>query len=193
MTDTSDILAERFQIAESIDSMNDYSERSDYVEALSGGNPTIADGCGRLWDVMHMSIADMRSVTGLSQEAFGNASMIPRRTIQNWETGTRCPGIARVHVADCCNLLPIGGSRRSLEWRIDFAAATKNSNSAGEWLDWWRAPLADIRAARLLTQSDLAKLLLCRKRAVQRWESGDRHFPEYARLYLLESFSMIDF
>lgn len=32
MTDTSDILAERFQIAESIESMNDYSERSDYKE-----------------------------------------------------------------------------------------------------------------------------------------------------------------
>lgn len=30
MTDTSDILAERFQIAESIDAMNDYSDRSDY-------------------------------------------------------------------------------------------------------------------------------------------------------------------
>mgnify|MGYP001038097673 CR=1 FL=1 len=32
MTDTSDILAERFQIAESIDAMNDYSDRSDYKE-----------------------------------------------------------------------------------------------------------------------------------------------------------------
>ena len=32
MTDRSNILAERFQIAESVESMNDYSERSDYKE-----------------------------------------------------------------------------------------------------------------------------------------------------------------
>ncbi|WP_455057835.1 helix-turn-helix domain-containing protein [Jutongia sp.] len=39
-----------------------------------------------------MTIKEIRDITGLSQVEFGKKYDIPRRTIQNWETGERqCP------------------------------------------------------------------------------------------------------
>lgn len=39
-----------------------------------------------------MTIKEIRSITGLSQTAFGERYHIPMRTIQNWEGGQReCP------------------------------------------------------------------------------------------------------
>lgn len=35
-----------------------------------------------------MDIKKLRQLTGLSQQAFGDYLGIPRRTIQNWESGT---------------------------------------------------------------------------------------------------------
>ncbi len=34
-----------------------------------------------------MTIKELREQTGLSQKAFGEYFGIPRRTVQNWETG----------------------------------------------------------------------------------------------------------
>lgn len=36
-------------------------------------------------------IRAIRATTGLSQQAFGDLYGIPKRTVQNWETGTRDP------------------------------------------------------------------------------------------------------
>lgn len=39
-----------------------------------------------------MTIKELRKMTGLTQEKFGEYFGIPRRTIQNWELGMReCP------------------------------------------------------------------------------------------------------
>ena len=38
-------------------------------------------------DMAHRGIKAIRAVTGLSQQAFGEAYGIPRRSIQNWESG----------------------------------------------------------------------------------------------------------
>lgn len=36
-------------------------------------------------------IRAIRARTGLSQEAFARVYEIPKRTVENWEAGTRCP------------------------------------------------------------------------------------------------------
>ena len=39
-----------------------------------------------------MTIRELRDLTGLSQAAFAAALNIPKRTIENWESGARqCP------------------------------------------------------------------------------------------------------
>ena len=38
-----------------------------------------------------MTIKEIRSLTGLSQQKFGDKYGIPRRTIQNWEGGINDP------------------------------------------------------------------------------------------------------
>lgn len=43
------------------------------------------------------TIKEIRSITGLSQTAFGERYHIPMRTIQNWEGGQReCPEYVRL-------------------------------------------------------------------------------------------------
>lgn len=37
------------------------------------------------------SIKAIRATTGMSQQAFADALGIPKRTIENWETGSRIP------------------------------------------------------------------------------------------------------
>lgn len=43
---------------------------------------------GAIWNAAHLSIRDIRAETGLSQVKFGEAFAIPRRSIENWESGT---------------------------------------------------------------------------------------------------------
>ena len=38
-----------------------------------------------------MNIKELRKLTGLSQEKFSSLYGIPKRTIENWETGKRNP------------------------------------------------------------------------------------------------------
>ena len=39
-----------------------------------------------------MTIKEMRTATGLTQKAFSEKYHIPKRTLENWEGGTRKPG-----------------------------------------------------------------------------------------------------
>ena len=38
-----------------------------------------------------MTIKELRSITGLSQQAFSDKYNIPKRSIENWESGKRTP------------------------------------------------------------------------------------------------------
>ena len=38
-----------------------------------------------------MSVRQLRSITGLSQKSFGEKYHIPKRTVENWESGSRKP------------------------------------------------------------------------------------------------------
>ena len=58
------------------------------------------DAIESIWDAAHLTIRDIRAKTGLSQAAFGERYCIPRRTVENWESGTRsCPPYVRLLLA----------------------------------------------------------------------------------------------
>lgn len=46
--------------------------------------------CASIWDIAHLTVADVRSHTGLTQAAFSTRFCIPLRTLQNWEYRS-CP------------------------------------------------------------------------------------------------------
>lgn len=89
-----------------------YADRDSYVSdlALSSiwGDAEDAevpadrlDTLGSIWDAAHMSIKDIRTVSGLSRTAFAERLCIPYRTVQDWELGTRaCPGYLRLLIAE---------------------------------------------------------------------------------------------
>ena len=58
----------------------------------------LADLCGKVWDLAHLTVSDIRAHTGLTQAAFSERFLIPYRTLQNWEapiTPSSCsPGCA---------------------------------------------------------------------------------------------------
>ena len=50
--------------------------------------------CGRIWDLAHLTIRDIREHLGLSQVAFAVRFCIPRRTVEGWEAkGSAAPYI----------------------------------------------------------------------------------------------------
>lgn len=46
--------------------------------------------CASIWDIAHLTVADVRAHTGLTQAAFATRFCIPLRTLQNWEYRS-CP------------------------------------------------------------------------------------------------------
>lgn len=60
---------------------------------------------GQLWDAAHLTIRDIRAHTGLSQAAFAVRYCIPRRTVENWESGDRqCVDYVRLLLAEAVGL-----------------------------------------------------------------------------------------
>ena len=60
---------------------------------------------GQLWDTAHLTIQDIRAHTGLSQAAFAVRYCIPRRTVENWESGDRqCADYVRLLLAEAVGL-----------------------------------------------------------------------------------------
>lgn len=70
----------------------------------------IADQIGMIWDAYHMSVKELRATTGLSQAAFADRFLVPRRTVESWEStsssGRECPFYTRMMIADLLGLLP---------------------------------------------------------------------------------------
>lgn len=54
-------------------------------------DPLLIDQLGRIWDVAHMRVKDMRMMTGLTQAAFSAHFCIPKRTLEDWERALRNP------------------------------------------------------------------------------------------------------
>lgn len=60
---------------------------------------------GQLWDAAHLTVKEIRAATGLSQAAFAQRFCIPRRTVENWESGTNtCPVYVRLLLAQAVGL-----------------------------------------------------------------------------------------
>lgn len=63
------------------------------------------EALGQLWDAAHLTIRDIRAHTGLSQAAFAVRYCIPRRTVENWESGDRqCPDYLRLLLSQTVGL-----------------------------------------------------------------------------------------
>lgn len=67
--------------------------------------PERVDIVGAVWDVAHLTIRDIRQHTGLSQVKFALHYCIPRRTLEDWESGERgCPDYLRLLLAQSVGL-----------------------------------------------------------------------------------------
>lgn len=61
-----------------------------------------------IWEISHMSIADVISASGLSQTAFARRFLIPLRTVQAWALGEReCPIYTKLMIADLLGLITV--------------------------------------------------------------------------------------
>lgn len=60
--------------------------------------------CEHIWIIAHMSVADIRHTTGLSQAQFAEAFCIPRHTVINWEHRGGCADYVRLMLARLCGL-----------------------------------------------------------------------------------------
>lgn len=60
----------------------------------------------RIWEMAHLSMKELISLTGLSQTAFAKGTGIPLRTVQNWYCGIReCPSYVRFLLAEHYKIL----------------------------------------------------------------------------------------
>lgn len=81
--------------------VSDWALSSIWEDAEGDGITTsrIAD-LEELWDVAHATVRDIREHTGLTQAAFAVKYCIPKRSVENWESGSRsCPDYVRLLLA----------------------------------------------------------------------------------------------
>lgn len=101
----------------SVSEIAHYSDRCSYVSDLSlssiwgddTGRPETVEALGAVWDAYFMSVKELRATAGLSQAAFARSFLIPRRTLENWESAkvsNECPLYIRMLIADSLGLLP---------------------------------------------------------------------------------------
>lgn len=73
---------------------------SDWALSTIWGEDDTADGdelinrtalMGRVWDIAHLTTADIRRYLGLSQSEFAMRFCIPRKTVINWEHRDSAP------------------------------------------------------------------------------------------------------
>lgn len=64
------------------------------------------DVLGRIWDVAHMTVQEMRVASGLTQAAFAAHICAPKRTVEDWCSGKRTPpSYVRLLVAESMGLI----------------------------------------------------------------------------------------
>lgn len=85
--------------------VSDWALSSIWEDAPEGDALTDrAKQCGRVWDLAHMSVADIRHAADLTQAAFAEQFCIPLRTLQNWEMRGGCAPYIRLMFARLCGL-----------------------------------------------------------------------------------------
>ena len=76
-----------------------------------------------------MTMKDIRNSTGLSQKRFSEKYNIPRRTIEDWETGKRIPP---VYVIDM------------IEWRVNTDIRDQTYVRLKSYTDRMNIPMKDV-------------------------------------------------
>lgn len=101
-----------------VSEIENYTDRDAYVSDLALSSifgedadlSEISGYLGMIWDAYHMSMLELREITGLSRLAFARRFLIPPRSAENWETGgpnrRECPLYTRMMIADLLGLLP---------------------------------------------------------------------------------------
>lgn len=62
---------------------------------------------GNIWDVAHMSVADIRKAAGMTQAAFAERFCIPLRTVINWEARNTGTIYNRLMMADALGICTV--------------------------------------------------------------------------------------
>lgn len=92
------------------------TSREVFLNRVTLSIPDDADGCvdldaekarlSRIWELAHLPMKEMISITGLSQTAFAKGAGIPLRTVQDWCSEKRaCPTYVRFLLAEHFGLL----------------------------------------------------------------------------------------
>lgn len=90
--------------------------RETFLNNVTLSVPDNAAGCidldaekaklSRIWEIAHLSMKELISLTGLSQTAFAKGAGIPLRTVQDWCGEKRaCPAYVRFLLAEHYKLL----------------------------------------------------------------------------------------
>jgi len=80
----------------------------DWMDTEMGGDSdAVMEVLQRIYLVAHMTLAEIRAVTGLTQVKFAERFCIPRRTVQNWELRNNCPDYTRLMMADLLGLVGV--------------------------------------------------------------------------------------
>lgn len=65
----------------------------------------VVETLGNIWDVAHMTFAEIRKHTGLNQAAFAERFCVSRRTVEGWESRGSCPDHVRLMMAELLGLI----------------------------------------------------------------------------------------
>lgn len=66
----------------------------------------LVDYLREVYTASHISVKEIRERVGLTQAALSEATCIPKRSIENWETGKRdCPPYVRLMLAQIAGLV----------------------------------------------------------------------------------------
>ena len=89
--------------------INDIALSSIFDDSEEEVSEELINRLSKIWDVVNMTIKDIRMTTGLSQINFYTKFCIPRRTLQSWESEERtCPLHEKLLLAAACGLIEFG-------------------------------------------------------------------------------------
>lgn len=71
-----------------------------------GGIPAdLIEWLAQIWEVAHMSVAEIRKGQGLTQAQFAERFCLSRRTLEGWESRGSCPDYVRLMMAELLGLI----------------------------------------------------------------------------------------
>lgn len=79
----------------------------DWMEEYGDDTDRMVADLRNIFDVAHMSLADIRHSAGLTQAATAKRFSIPRRTYENWERLGNCAIYLRLMIADLLGLITV--------------------------------------------------------------------------------------